>query len=107
MYTNYSFINVICFFIDFPEIGPDLASSCDFCVASTPLSRATSTEVVCSMVSSCGSSTPLCSSQAMINSNRTFFLLNKRVRPGKKNFGSGQLIFENWSGGLVELFSFF
>ena len=26
--------------------------------------------------------------------------------PGK-NFGSGQLIFENWSGGLVDLFSFF
>ena len=23
------------------------------------------------------------------------------VRPGKKNFGSGQLIFENWSGGPV------
>ena len=28
-------------------------------------------------------------------------------RPGKKNFGSGQLIFENWSGGPVDLFSFF
>ena len=26
------------------------------------------------------------------------------VRPGKKNFGSGQLIFENWSGGPVEGF---
>ena len=25
----------------------------------------------------------------------------------KKNFGSGQLIFENWSGGPVDLFSFF
>ena len=25
----------------------------------------------------------------------------------KKNFGSGQLIFENWSGGTVDLFSFF
>ena len=25
----------------------------------------------------------------------------------KKNFGSGQLIFENWSGGPVELFSSF
>ena len=24
----------------------------------------------------------------------------------EKNFGSGQLIFENWSGGLVELFFF-
>ena len=24
------------------------------------------------------------------------------LRPGKKNFGSGQLIFENWSGGPVE-----
>ena len=31
----------------------------------------------------------------------------KTLRPGKKNFGSGQLIFENWSGGLVDLFSFF
>ena len=30
------------------------------------------------------------------------------LRPGKKkNFGSGQLIFENWSGGPVDLFSFF
>ena len=26
------------------------------------------------------------------------------IRPGKKNFGSGQLIFENWSGGPVDLF---
>ena len=26
------------------------------------------------------------------------------LRPGKKNFGSGQLIFENWSGGPVDLF---
>ena len=25
----------------------------------------------------------------------------------KKKFGSGQLIFENWSGGPVDLFSFF
>ena len=31
----------------------------------------------------------------------------KILRPGKKNFGSGQLIFENWSGGPVDLFSFF
>ena len=29
------------------------------------------------------------------------------LRPGIKNFGSGQLIFENWSGGPVDLFSFF
>ena len=29
------------------------------------------------------------------------------VRPGKKNFGCGQLIFENWSSGPVDLFSFF
>ena len=29
-----------------------------------------------------------------------------RLRPGKKNFGSGQLIFENWSGGLVDVFFF-
>ena len=29
------------------------------------------------------------------------------IRPGKKNFGSDQLIFENWSGGPVGLFSFF
>ena len=28
------------------------------------------------------------------------------IRPGKKNFGSGQLIFENWSGGPVEVFFF-
>ena len=28
------------------------------------------------------------------------------VRPGKKNFGSGQLIFENWSGDPVKLFIF-
>ena len=28
------------------------------------------------------------------------------LRPGKKNFGSGQLIFENWSGGPVKLFFF-
>ena len=25
---------------------------------------------------------------------------------GKKNFGSGQLIFENWSGGPVDVFFF-
>ena len=25
----------------------------------------------------------------------------------KKNFGSGQLIFENWSGGPVKLFFFY
>ena len=25
----------------------------------------------------------------------------------KKNFGSGQLIFKNWSGGPVDIFSFF
>ena len=25
----------------------------------------------------------------------------------EKNFGSGELIFENWSGGPVDLFSFF
>ena len=29
------------------------------------------------------------------------------VWPGKKNFGSGQLIFENWSGGPVKLFFFY
>ena len=28
------------------------------------------------------------------------------IRPGKKNFGSGQLIFENWSGGPVDVFFF-
>ena len=28
------------------------------------------------------------------------------LRPGKKNFGSGQLSFENWSGGPVEVFFF-
>ena len=28
------------------------------------------------------------------------------VRPGKTNFGSGQLIFENWSGGPVDVFFF-
>ena len=27
-------------------------------------------------------------------------------KAGKKNFGSGQLIFENWSGGPVEVFFF-
>ena len=30
---------------------------------------------------------------------------SKFIRPGK-NFGSGQLIFENWSGGPVEVFFF-
>ena len=35
-----------------------------------------------------------------------YFYLNI-LRPGKKNFGSGQLIFEIWSGGPVDLFSFF
>ena len=34
--------------------------------------------------------------------------INFFIRPGiKKNFGSGQLIFENWSSGPVDLFSFF
>ena len=27
-----------------------------------------------------------------------------KVRPGKINFGSGQLIIENWSGGPVDFF---
>ena len=27
------------------------------------------------------------------------------TRPGRKKFGSGQLIFENWSGGPVDVFS--
>ena len=31
---------------------------------------------------------------------------NEHIRPGKKNVGSGQLIFENWSGGPVKLFFF-
>ena len=26
------------------------------------------------------------------------------IRPGKKNFGSGQLIFDNWSVGSVDVF---
>ena len=33
-----------------------------------------------------------------------FMSLGRDIRPGKKNFGSGQLIFENWSGGPVEFF---
>ena len=34
--------------------------------------------------------------------------LNAKTKArNKKNFGSGQLIFENWSGGPVDLFSFF
>ena len=37
----------------------------------------------------------------------SFGFLLITLRPGKKNFGSGQLIFENWSGGPVDLFSFF
>ena len=28
----------------------------------------------------------------------------KEIRPGEKNFGSGQLIFENWSGGPADIF---
>ena len=32
---------------------------------------------------------------------------HRLIRPGKKNFGSGQLIFENWSGCPVDLFPFF
>ena len=33
-------------------------------------------------------------------------LWHKELWPGKKNFGSGQLIFENWSGGPVDVFFF-
>ena len=36
---------------------------------------------------------------------KKYYLFKYKAR--KKNFGSGQLIFENWSGGPVDLFSFF
>ena len=37
---------------------------------------------------------------------QNYFKFEKVIRPGKKNFGSGQLIFENWSGGPVDVFFF-
>ena len=37
-------------------------------------------------------------------SNIYIYLNGLTIRPGKKNFGSGQLIFENWSGGPVDIF---
>ena len=40
------------------------------------------------------------------NASKNLSNLKKGFRPGKKKFGSGQLIFENWSGGPVDFFFF-